>query len=356
MNTLKTMLNTLSSLNRKYRTILKTNIDQFKYYEKSLEYNVDYSPNEDYDDYENEIIEGESNIDILLEQMERNDEIRFALESARFFYEKSIQCLDYHIQKESNQRKIMQTTLTETIEKMTEIQEIEIKKVKQPLLNAIENIKNETLSFENEFKKYTIVKSLKRTNLSRKEINEIEQSTHLKCDKILFDSNNDNWSQNSSVFHEKIMGKSNIVIIIESTEREKFGVFHSSLIYGLSDKQYIHLNPDNNSFLFTFRDEKLVRFDILKRCENEALFVYDDQSDFLFACGKNDLIVQKKGLKSRVGPKIDSSFCYEDTNTFLSSWCGAGMFKFQKVRLTFFCYWQNWICVKKCYSNYQGSP
>ena len=51
------------------------------------------------------------------------------------------------------------------------------------------------------------------------EMDMIEKTTGRYFDKILFDSNTMNWSIRNSAFHTKILNKSNIVIIIETTER-----------------------------------------------------------------------------------------------------------------------------------------
>ena len=39
------------------------------------------------------------------------------------------------------------------------------------------------------------------------EKNQLEQWTNKKCSEVIFDSDKDNWSQNTSVLNERIIGK-----------------------------------------------------------------------------------------------------------------------------------------------------
>ena len=53
----------------------------------------------------------------------------------------------------------------------------------------------------------------------------IEEWTGMKCGELLFDSNVDNWAQNTSVLGEKIFGKKQLVFLIENVVGETFGFY-----------------------------------------------------------------------------------------------------------------------------------
>ena len=46
-----------------------------------------------------------------------------------------------------------------------------------------------------------------------------EEWSGKKCREILFDSDKDDWSVNTSIFDDKIMNKNNLIFIVEDTER-----------------------------------------------------------------------------------------------------------------------------------------
>ena len=58
-----------------------------------------------------------------------------------------------------------------------------------------------------------------------KQRDQLEQWTSLRCSQIVFDSFNDNWSHETSVFDERIIGKSKLVFLIEDEEGEIFGYY-----------------------------------------------------------------------------------------------------------------------------------
>ena len=63
-------------------------------------------------------------------------------------------------------------------------------------------------------------------HLSANEKNQLEEWTGLKCSDIVFDSDVDNWSVRTSVFNERIIGKKQLVFLIEDKdEGEKFGYY-----------------------------------------------------------------------------------------------------------------------------------
>ena len=49
--------------------------------------------------------------------------------------------------------------------------------------------------------------------LDENEMNQLEQWTNKKCSEVLFDSDKDDWNQNTSVFNDKIENKNNLLFV-----------------------------------------------------------------------------------------------------------------------------------------------
>ena len=74
--------------------------------------------------------------------------------------------------------------------------------------------------------------------------------TSRKVSNILFDSDIDNWNQNTSVFDQRIINKEHIIIIIEDSNGNKFGGYVNSKIDEVND--WIN---DPKSFLFSLESK-----------------------------------------------------------------------------------------------------
>ena len=87
--------------------------------------------------------------------------------------------------------------------------------------------------------------------LKYKEQKQIEEWSGLKCSEILFDSDIDNWSQGTSVFNERIIGKKQLIFLIEDEDGEKFGYYLNTQVvekyWKLGDRR---IETDNKSFEF----------------------------------------------------------------------------------------------------------
>ena len=90
--------------------------------------------------------------------------------------------------------------------------------------------------------------------IEEKEIQIIEQFTEYKLQNILFDSNYDNWKKETSIFNQLLLGKQNLVFLIEDSEENIFGGFVGSPIKRLmefSNDKWIGRTYDNRSFVFS---------------------------------------------------------------------------------------------------------
>ena len=71
----------------------------------------------------------------------------------------------------------------------------------------------------------------------------------MKCSEVVFDSEKDNWGKNTSVFDDKILGKSHLIFVIEDTNGNKFGYYLSSNISSINNEIF-----DEHAFLFTLKN------------------------------------------------------------------------------------------------------
>ena len=95
----------------------------------------------------------------------------------------------------------------------------------------------------------------------------IEKWCNLIMDSIIFDLDIHNWKQNESEFDKLISNKRNLLFLIESDDGIKFGVFISSQIYV---GKWI---SDENAFVFTFKDNKPMKFDIKKNVNEKKSII-----------------------------------------------------------------------------------
>ncbi|BFU21428.1 trichohyalin, putative [Entamoeba histolytica] len=132
-------------------------------------------------------------------------------------------------------------------------------------------------------------------------IKQIEELTEKRINNILFDSDKDDWREDTSVFGERIMNKEHIIIIIEDEEGNKFGGYVNSKID--KDDDYI---SDSKSFIFSLesngRIEGMMKFDI--EIPEYAFYLYNQSHDCLFDFGIDDIFVCKENDKTK-------SLCYQ---------------------------------------------
>ncbi|BFU25517.1 trichohyalin, putative [Entamoeba histolytica] len=146
-------------------------------------------------------------------------------------------------------------------------------------------------------------------------IKQIEELTEKRINNILFDSDNDNWNRNTSVFDQRIMNKEHVIIIIEDSKGNKFGGYVNEKI----DKVGEWIN-DSKSFLFSLesngRIEGMKKFDIKE--PEYAFYLFNQSHKCLFEFGYGDICVFKENDKT-YSSCYQHSFSYEGIRNAL---CG----------------------------------
>ena len=125
---------------------------------------------------------------------------------------------------------------------------------------------------------------------------QLEQWTNLKCSEVLFDSNTDDWSKETSVFNEKILGKKQVVVLVEDEDtNERFGYYLNVEI----PKQYKYHRVDDHTFHFNLgsnkRLPKPMKFE-MKNWKKGGFQLFNKQNEyFLITIGNIEL--RKKDCK-----------------------------------------------------------
>ncbi|BFU26540.1 predicted protein [Entamoeba histolytica] len=192
-------------------------------------------------------------------------------------------------------------------EKLRIIQE-ERKKQEEEWTQEEERIQEEEKQLE---EKLRIMKGMSTKEI----IKQIEEWTEKRINNILFDSDIDNWKENTSVFDQRIMNKENLIIIIEDEEGNKFGGYVNSKIDKIDEWLY-----DSHSFVFSLeskgRMKGMKKFDI--KLPEYAFCLYNQSDNCLFQFGFNDICVYKENNKT-YSYCVEFSYEYEGISNAL---CG----------------------------------
>ena len=148
-----------------------------------------------------------------------------------------------------------------------------------------------------------------------KEMNQLEEWTRKECEKIVFDSNVDNWYSNETL-NSRVMNRNHLIFLIEDQEGQKFGGYINSKIDkahpgGGNGWELGYAIEDPNAFVFSLnsngRMNRMMKFNIEN--ETKALMLNDSNDsdrNWLFLIGrsekwnikKSDICVYKKSNKS----------------------------------------------------------
>ena len=118
-----------------------------------------------------------------------------------------------------------------------------------------------------------------------------------KYKRVLFDSDIDDYSIDKSVFNAKILNRFSLLFIIETENNDKFGSF-INFCDDYDGIDHIGRNKINkNSFVFTFKDNKPMKFPI--KDDFSSFGIYPQSYDELFKIGC-DISIGKKEKTSEI--------------------------------------------------------
>ena len=123
-----------------------------------------------------------------------------------------------------------------------------------------------------------------------KEIKQLNKWTNKKCSEVLFDSDKDDWNQNTSVFDDRVKGKNNLMFVVEYTNNNKFGYYLSSSV----NQSLNNWTSDSNAFLFSLKSNGRVngmyKFEINPNQSTNACHLYDKSNSHLIGLGYYSII------------------------------------------------------------------
>ena len=144
---------------------------------------------------------------------------------------------------------------------------------------------------------------------SFREMMVLEKFTGLKIDDILFDSKIDNWSNHTSVFNERIIGKKQLIFLIVDEDGEKFGYYLNTQI---EEEYYLPKETDNKSFQFNIQSngrlEKSIKCKI-KDTEYGGYYLFDKSDEYEQLIIIGDITLFKESLKNQ-------SYCEQHEDYF----------------------------------------
>ena len=190
--------------------------------------------------------------------------------------------------KQTNTMKLINELQTKATTVFTQLEEkgnLIKKKIKQ-----FDDEKNEMLSKEDE--KWKQIKNF----IQYDELKQLEEWTGLQCSDIVFDSDKDNWKEKTSVFDERIIGKKQLVFLIEDTDGEKFGYYLNTEV--IEDYEYV-IRTDNKSFHFNLESHGRLphpmKFEI-KDLKEGGYMLWGKSDSLLIYLG--DIVLYKENQKN----------------------------------------------------------
>ena len=149
--------------------------------------------------------------------------------------------------------------------------------------------------------------------LTDKNKKQLEEWTGLTCGEIIFHSEIDNWSQNISIFNDKINGKKQLVFLIEDEDGELFGYYLNTEIIDKQNERgwYEDQITDNKSFSFNLysngRLNQPMKFEIKNVSFRSGYLLYPKSFYVLIRIGIIWIMKENKKYKS---------FCFEKEYDF----------------------------------------
>ena len=126
---------------------------------------------------------------------------------------------------------------------------------------------------------------------------QLEEWSELKCSDIVFDSNVDKWNVNTSKFNERIIGKKQLVFLIEDEDGEKFGYYLNTKVVTRYNRL---IRTNNKSFEFNLesngRLQQPMKFEI-KDLREGGYYLHEKSHSCLISLG--DICLYKENYKNQ---------------------------------------------------------
>ena len=183
-------------------------------------------------------------------------------------------------------------------DKYEELQEILEKIEKERVLVDSTELETEEIERDTDFQ------------LDKKYLDQLKNWTGKKCYSVLFNSEKDNWSPNTSVFNKRIFGKEQLLFLIEAEDGELFGFYCASKIETNIFEEWKYVSYD--SFHFNLNSNgrlpEPIIFEIRPTGIHHGYSLYKVSNETLIGIGN---IVLTKNIKDKAfGTCIEYGFEY----------------------------------------------
>ena len=129
--------------------------------------------------------------------------------------------------------------------------------------------------------------------LSETEIEYLEKWTRKSVKSIVYDSKIDGWSTKKCTFNEKILGKKQLVFLIEDKDGEKFGMYFNPSITSIKSTNI----GDEKCFNFNLKcnRNRLTKPMIFKSYEDQTIDINLSEKKEYKLCELGDIWINKNG-------------------------------------------------------------
>ena len=142
---------------------------------------------------------------------------------------------------------------------------------------------------------------------------QIDEWTNKKIGQVIFDSDVDDWNQNSSMFDTKILNKQNLIFLIEDTNGNKFGGFVNIKI----EKTTTWLT-DTGMFVFSMKinGKNEMKKYMKTKNDNYGFYLVIKGHYELFEFGDGYTIqIHKKSCNNSNGSYVNKTSSYENLSS-----------------------------------------
>ena len=173
---------------------------------------------------------------------------------------------------------------------------------------------------------------LQLMNLDVNETRKMEKWTNKKCGEVVFDSNIDNWSRNTSVFDTKVMNRSHLIFVIEDTKNNKFGYYFTGTVNKLND--WI---KSPNCFIFSLkannRSDGMYKFEEKNSCA--GIIIGDKSHEWTIHVAWGFIVFKENGNEKTYLVEAPDYFDYHNrSNAYFCNSSGSIQKYFRTRRLT----------------------
>ena len=195
----------------------------------------------------------------------------------------------------------------------------------------IEQIINKYKLIEDQFGYEMNFSKFRCSMLDNDEVIQLEEWTNKKCSEIIFDSDKDDWDQNTSVFGNKLKNKTYLAFVVEEENNNKFGYYFNGTITNLNSSYM----KAKDSFLFSLKSNErlsgMYKFEEKDGCN--GLEISNKSSDNLWHVF-NGIYFKKESVKvlSKIGEQSSAFDFHGMSNIFFPN-SSQGWVKFMTKRL-----------------------